>query len=314
MEAILLASVSVSAWAAAYALTAGEGDFAPLAGRRMGRIAWRGARDAVSALGRTRAARALASSRDWGEVAQALCDAAAARGAGIDRPEACVLLAAGAFATGAVASALFSSWLCLPAALLALALGVPLSASRRREAAARRTREEMPAVFRTLAVAMGAGMTLVQAAEYAGAHVGGRAGEALARLSLRLRCGEATERALEALAGELSAPGVGLLATALVISHRTGSPLRGLFQRSAVLVERQGEFERLLAVKTAQVRLSVRVVCLLPAVMVGLLAVISPDFQAGLGTFAGAACVCAAAVLDALAVAIIRRLVAGVLP
>ena len=47
-------------------------------------------------------------------------------------------------------------------------------------------------------------------------------------------------------------------------SHRTGSPLRDLLARSAALVERQGEFERELEVKTAQVRLSARIVCSLP--------------------------------------------------
>ncbi len=313
MEILLLVSVSLCAAAAAYVLLPGTGESAPLAAERMGKIAWREGRGAVAAISRGRAARALARLRDWDEVAEAACDAAAGRGLELTRAEACVLLVLGSLAAGLAACVLFASWLCLPLALLSLALGVPLAAARRREAAAKAAREAMPAVFRTLAVAMGAGMTLVQAADYAGAHVGGEAGESLARLSLRLRCGEATEQALAALASELKAPGVGLLATALVISHRTGSPLRGLFQRSAALVERQGEFERMLAVKTAQVRLSVRVVCLLPAVMVGLLAAISPDFQKGLGTFAGATSVCVAALLDILAVAIIRRLVSGVL-
>ena len=82
---------------------------------------------------------------------------------------------------------------------------------------------------------------------------------------------------------------------------------------SARLAERQGEFERLLAVKTAQVRLSVKIVCLLPAVMVCLLAVISPDFQSGLLTPAGMGCLFLASVLDALALAIIRRLVRSVI-
>lgn len=313
METVLLALVSTCAWAAAYALTPASGESASLAAERLCRIAWRDGRSALAALGHTRAARALAALRDWGELARAACATADARGLELTCAEACALFVLADLAAGCAACALFASWLCLPVALLALALGVPLAASRRRDAEAKAAREAMPVVFRTLAVAMGAGMTLVQAADYAGAHVGGPAGEALARLSLRLRCGEATERALAALGGELRAPGVGLLATALVISHRTGSPLMGLFQRSAALVERQGEFERLLAVKTAQVRLSVRVVCLLPAVMVCLLAVISPDFQKGLGTFAGAASVCMAALLDALAVVIIRRLVSGVL-
>ena len=82
-------------------------------------------------------------------------------------------------------------------------------------------------------------------------------------------------------------PGIGLLVTALVIAQRTGSPLRGLFQSSAQLVERQGEYERMLAVKTAQVRLSVRIVCLLPVLLVCVLSLISPDFQHGLATVPG---------------------------
>lgn len=178
----------------------------------------------------------------------------------------------------------------------------------RREAAA-----AMPGIYRTLSVAMGSGQTLAQAVEYVGSHERGTAAGAFARTSLRLRCGMGTEEAVERLAAELDAPRTGLLATALVVSHRTGSPLRDLLLRSARLVERQGEFERLLAVKTAQVRLSVRIVCLLPVVMVGLLTLISPDFQRGLLTVPGLACVALALLLDGLALLIIRRLVRGVL-
>ena len=130
-----------------------------------------------------------------------------------------------------------------------------------------------------------------------------------ARMSLRLRCGVSTEDAVSELARELEVSGAELLAAALVISHRTGSPLRELLMRSARLAERQGEFERLLAVKTAQVRLSVRIVCTLPAAMVAILAIISPDFQSGLLTPVGMGCLVLAAALDALALVLIRRLV-----
>ena len=82
--------------------------------------------------------------------------------------------------------------------------------------------------------------------------------------------------------------------------------------RSAALAERQGEFERLLGVKTAQVRLSVRIVSLLPAAMLALLALVSPDFQAGLLTPTGLSCVALAAALDTTALLIIRRLMSGV--
>ena len=171
---------------------------------------------------------------------------------------------------------------------------------------------EMPGVYRTLAVAMSSGQTLAQAVEYVGAHERGPAADVFARMSLRLRCGVATEDAVSSLAEELDVPGARLLATALVISHRTGSPLRDLLLRSARIAERQGEFERMLVVKTAQVRLSVRIVCLLPVAMVGLLTLMSPDFQQGLLTPSGVGCVCAAMLLDGLALFLIRRMMAGV--
>ena len=60
-------------------------------------------------------------------------------------------------------------------------------------------------------------------------------------------------------------------------------------------------------------RLSVRIVCLLPVVMVGLLALISPDFQRGLLTPSGVGCVLVALLLDGAALALIRRFMRGVL-
>lgn len=171
----------------------------------------------------------------------------------------------------------------------------------------------MPGVYRTLSVALGSGQTLAQAVAYVGSHERGPAAAVFSRMSLRLRCGVGTEEAVSLLARELEAPGVDLLAAALVISHRTGSPLRELLTRSARLAERQGEFERLLQVKTAQVRLSVRIVCLLPAVMIAVLALVSPDFQEGLLTPVGLGCVGAALALDGVALLIIRRLVREVL-
>ena len=78
------------------------------------------------------------------------------------------------------------------------------------------------------------------------------------------------------------------------------------------LVERQGELERLLSVKTAQVRLSVRVVSALPPIMVGTLSLISPDFQRGVMTPVGLGCILVAAVLDAVAIVSIRALMRGI--
>ena len=126
--------------------------------------------------------------------------------------------------------------LAMAAALVAVAHARESSQRRRYQ---RELAQEMPGVLRTMATALESGNTLVQAIEYVGLHEKGHAAGPFVRASLRLRCGTSIDDSLETLRGELRAPGVDLMVTALSISQRTGSPLRSLLQRSAVLVEQQ---------------------------------------------------------------------------
>lgn len=105
---------------------------------------------------------------------------------------------------------------------------------------------------------------------------------------------------------------MGLLSCALVISQRTGAPMAGLLERSAVLVEEREGLAGLLRTKTAQVRLSAAVVMVLPVLLVAILALISPDFRAGCATPVGAGCMAVAVVLDLCALAAMRRIMARV--
>ena len=310
MEILLLMAVGACAFAGSLTLfSGGRGDVlhsggrvAFLASRRLSRIMRRlaGTRVVACVLATGVGARMVREARSWPHLAA------------LGRDEAAAALLAGLALAACVSGVLFLTplaGLVVGGALCALVVARDEARQRgkRREVLA-----EMPGVYRTLAVAMSSGQTLAQAVEYVGVHERGPAADVFARMSLRLRCGVATEDAVSSLAEELDVPGARLLATALVISHRTGSPLRDLLLRSARIAERQGEFERMLVVKTAQVRLSVRIVCLLPVVMVGLLTLMSPDFQQGLLTPSGVGCVCAAMMLDALALFLIRRMMAGV--
>lgn len=247
------------------------------------------------------------------ELSESLSERLSDGGVSLDRRSSAAALVVGASAASLLSGIFFGS----PIAVLAVAAGLVGAMLARDSSIRQRERREalgaMPGIYRTLSVALGSGQTLSQAVAYVGAHEHGKVARVFARMSLRLRCGASTEEAVDLLARELSVPGAGLLATALVISHRTGSPLRDLLLRSAALAERQEEFERTLGVKTAQVRLSVRIVCLLPVVMMGLLALMSPDFQAGLATPVGIGCVTVASVLVAIALVVIRRLMRGVL-
>lgn len=274
---------------------------------------WLRAYGVLRRLARTRLADALLSWTPWRSCARALASSLGPFAPALEERAAAMVLAGGLLVVATVVGLLFAS----PVAGASAAAIVASVASARELARTRRARREvcasMPGVYRTLSVALASGQTLAQAVSYVGSHERGPVADAFTRMSLRLRCGSSTEEAVDLLSRELDVPGAELLATALVISHRTGSPLRDLLMRSAVLAERQGEFERMLIVKTAQVRLSVRIVCLLPVVMIAILALISPDFQAGLLTPVGMGCVVLASLLDGTALLLIRRLMSGVL-
>ena len=267
----------------------------------------------ASAVGSSTLVALLLGFSPWSSASDEVSVRLARRGTVVGREEACGALV--------LAGALGSVLLCVLArsplggfvGILGCLVGVPLWDASRRRARERALIDEMPEVFRTLAMALGSGETLTQAIEYVGVHERGYAARAFVNAALRLRCGSSTEEAMDALARELDAPGVGLLTTALVIAQRTGSPLRGLFQSSAQLVERQGEYERMLAVKTAQVRLSVRIVCLLPLMLVALLSLISQDFQSGVTTVPGMVSLAVASLMDAGALLLIRSMMRGVL-
>lgn len=211
---------------------------------------------------------------------------------------------------GMLLSRSFLGGFILPAALEASAAGLALRYRRERRDA---TEQEIPEVFRTLALGLEAGQTLRQAMEYVGVTHAGPVGRSFAEATLEMEAGASVAEALGSVEREVRGPGMALMVSALKIAQRTGSPLKELFAASASYVEQQGELRRELSAKTAQVRLSVQVVCTLPVAIVSLLAFISPDFRAGMATEAGTLSLLLAGALDTVAILIIRRLAEGAL-
>lgn len=205
------------------------------------------------------------------------------------------------------------SWIGLLAALFMSMVALVLWASSASKQRAQVLAGQMPDVFRSLASALGSGRTLSQAIGYVGSSGSGLLQKEFSRMSLKIACGVPANEALSELPSRVKAPGIDLMVIALDVSARTGAPLQVLFTRLARLVERRAELERELTTKTAQVRLSARMVTALPACLVCLLALLSPDFRAGVVSPVGSRCIAAAIVLDALALFIIRRLMRGVM-
>lgn len=311
MELVAVLGCAVFSWCAGFVLVPAR--TSPSTSSLRLRRVWQRVRDVLGALSSLHLVAFLSARPAWRHLASTLAKRLVGKGLDLTVEEGVAALVVG-FAGAFLGAALLSRSVVGSSVVVgACIIGVHALESSRERRRANALAEEMPGIFRTLAIAIGSGQTLSQAIDYVGSHETGPAAEEFARTSLRLRCGISAEEALSLMVDELDAPGVGLLVTALLISQRTGSPLRDLFQRSARLVERQGEFERTLSVKTAQVRLSVRIVCLLPVLMIAILSLISPDFQKGLSTVAGAGSVLLALGMDAAALVIIRRLLKGVL-
>jgi tight adherence protein B len=270
---------------------------------RVGRVA-----PALSRVGSSAPLRALFGLSAWAAAARLLALDAARGGHALNETGARGLLALLSAAVVLACALVSTSVVGVLVGAVLVAVSVPAWVARRTSALRRQTAHEMPDVFRSLATSLSSGQTLAQAVGYVGSHGDGPVRREFARASMALTCGEAAETVLDELAGRIDAPGVGLLAAAMGVSQRTGSPLADLFRRSAHLVELQGEFEQRLLVKTAQVRLSARIVAAMPAVMVGLLLLLSPDFRQGVLSPVGLGSICIAAVLDLVALALIRRL------
>lgn len=231
----------------------------------------------------------------------------------LTRSQTIVCLCAATLGAIAVVAFLAQSLVSVGICAMSLLAFLPMIANYIMHAKRDKVAHEMPDVFRILGMGLSSGQTLTQAIAYVGIHKKGEAGHAFQQASLQLRCGAGITDVLKGIAVMLHAPGVKFLVTALAISQRTGSPLRNLFRQSAKLVEQQEQFKRLLRVKTAQVRLSVRVVASLPVVLICILSVLSVDFQKGLTRPLGVGCLICAAVLNAVALFIITQLMKGIL-
>lgn len=300
--ALELGLTAAAVFAAAACAVPGRRGVGPRA--RVGRL--------LAAVGGSRTVRA-ALSAPWLPAGLGLAVgrvAASGRVRGADGARGAVALAGPVAAAAGAAATLDAG-----GALLGLALGWGAVAAWGAAEGRRTAQEEaraVPDAYRSLASGLASGQTMAQAMTYVGRHGRGTVGEAFLRGSFELDCGSSVARALDVAAAGVADPSMGLLSCALVISQRTGAPMAGLLERSAVLVEEREGLAGLLRTKTAQVRLSAAVVMVLPVLLVAILALISPDFRAGCATPVGAGCMAVAVALDLCALAAMRRIMARV--
>lgn len=234
--------------------------------------------------------------------------ALAALGVVLTRRGCTALLACWAVACMLACLVVSASPLGLPVGAAAAAAAALVLVGRHERSVQGAAAEQMPEVLRALSAALGSGRSLSQAIEYVGMNIGDPLGPEFLRASFEVKAGRPIEAAVSDLCGRVGAPGMALLGTALQISQRTGSSLNDLFARTAQMVSDTVGLRRELVVKTSQVRLSAKIVACMPAVLAGVLVLLSADYREGIGMPAGRACLCVAALLDATALFAVQRL------
>lgn len=136
----------------------------------------------------------------------------------------------------------------------------------------------MPEVLRLLCIALESGSSLVMALRYAADNCEEPLADELKRTVWDLEAGQGFNEALEKLRARTGGSEFAYLAVAMEIQHQSGGSLTGILESVSTLLQQSAELKEDLRTKTAQGRLSSRIVALVPFVLLGILSIFSPGY------------------------------------
>jgi tight adherence protein B len=218
-------------------------------------------------------------------------------------------LALGGFGSGALVLSMTG----MPLAGLAAAIAAPtgvfwLYASRGRSLSRKRLVDQVPVMLEALSNAMRAGSTLPQAILQASEDMKPPISPILRGASAAYRIGRPLDQVLVEMQQRVNMPVMQFVIASILVNRDAGGSLAPLLLDAAELVRDDLRLQRELDVATAQVRLSARLVGLLPVALLGGLAVMNP---ASLTPFfsspAGVLMLLGAGMLDAVGFVLVLR-------
>lgn len=170
-------------------------------------------------------------------------------------------------------SPLFGLMACL---CIAVALGMAARQGRERQREA--MREEVPDVLQAMSACFHAGYSLLQAFHHIARETQGPLHRLFLQAESDLRTGVTASGALRRMREGSELPELAFITAALEIQHQTGGSLQQIIDSARDSVEGELALRRSLRVQTAQARLSMRVVTIMPFVLIALFSFISPEF------------------------------------
>lgn len=170
---------------------------------------------------------------------------------------------------------------------------------------------EMPEVLRLLCIALESGSSLPAALRYAAQNSNGVLAAELDKTVWDLEAGHGFDEALERLRERTGGSEFAFLAVAMEIQHRSGGSLSDILNNVSTLLKQTSELKDDLRTKTAQGRLSSRIVSLMPFALLVILSLFSPGYLSGfLSSPLGICLFVFALLLEILGCVLVRRALA----
>ncbi len=167
--------------------------------------------------------------------------------------------------------------LVLVLSVFAIACGKAVVSNRERR---RRVEDLLPDALRALGVFYSSGLGFLQALEQVAMETPDPLGKMFGEVVAGMKAGKTLPEALISLS-DSGHGSLAFLSVALEIQQRTGGALQPILDNVATSVSESLELRRSLEVKTAQARMSARIVSVMPVAMFGAIALMSPSAVAG---------------------------------
>lgn len=167
---------------------------------------------------------------------------------------------------------------------------------------------ELPEVLRLLCSALESGSSLLMALRYAASNCREPLSSELKRTVWDIEAGQSFDEAIEGLRKRTDGAEFAYLSVAMEIQHTSGGSLTEILDAVSAMLKQSAELKEDLRTKTAQGRLSSRIVAIMPFALLAIFSVFSPGYLAGFfGSPAGILLFILALLLEAAGVVLVFR-------
>lgn len=166
----------------------------------------------------------------------------------------------------------------------------------------------MPEAIRLLCISLESGSSLEMGLRYAANNSSEPLAGELRRTVWDLEAGQGFDESLDNLRQRTGSSEIAFLAVAMEIQHQSGGNLGPILDNLAALLKQTSELKADLRTKTAQGRLSSRIVAIMPFLLVGVLSMFSPGYLVSFFSSALGVCLLILALIfEAVGVVLVRR-------